>query len=192
MLYRYNKSQIKFDKINSIKLFFYLLLFITLMSLLFWIYGYATGFKAANEKIKLSDYEKLILINEADEFTEDKFIDMLKELNINYPYIAFAQSMIETGSWTSKIFIENHNLFGMKEAKQRVTTAGGTQYNHAYYNHWRESVYDYAFFQCRYLHNIKTEEGYFQYLSANYAEDSLYVNKVKKIIEEKDLKKLFD
>lgn len=192
MLYRYNKSQIKFDKINSAKLFLYLLLVIIAISILFWIYGYATGFRSANEKLALSAHEKIILINEADSFTEAKFIDMLKELNINYPHIAFAQSMIETGSWQSKIFVENHNLFGMKEAKQRVTTAGGTQYNHAYYNHWRESVYDYAFFQCRYLHNIKTEEGYFQYLSANYAQDSLYVNKVKKIIVEKDLKKLFD
>lgn len=188
MLYKYNQDQIKFDKISTFKTFLYVASFVLLISSVVWIYGY----KYAKDNFEISDYEKIILINESDPFSEKSFVNMLKELNVNYPYIVFAQSMIETGSWKSKIFIENYNLFGMKEAKRRVTTAGGTQFNHAYYNHWRESVYDYAFYQCRYLHNIKSESEYFQYLSENYAEDTLYVNKVKKIITEKQLKKLFN
>jgi hypothetical protein len=39
-------------------------------------------------------------------------------------------------------------------------------------------------FQAAYLNDIKTEEEYFQYLRANYAEDSMYVEKLKKIIKE--------
>ena len=52
----------------------------------------------------------------------------------------------------------------MKEAYVRVHTARGTQYGHAYYEDWEESVYDYAFYQCRYLGAIRTEDEYFNYL----------------------------
>jgi flagellum-specific peptidoglycan hydrolase FlgJ len=115
----------------------------------------------------------------------------LKDLNVKFPYIVMAQSIQETGHWKSGIFLENHNLFGMKEAQRRITTAEGTNRNHAYYNHWRESVYDYAFYQCRYLNGIHTESDYFTYLGASYAEDSSYVERLKKVIEKEGLKELF-
>jgi hypothetical protein len=140
---------------------------------------------------EITEMEKMVIIREADGFSKDKLVTMLKELNVKYPHIVLAQSMIETGQWKSKIFMENNNLFGMKEAKMRITTAGGTQYNHAYYNHWRESVYDYAFYQCRYLGNIKNESEYFQYLSASYAEDPNYLNAIRQVIEKEGLKSLF-
>jgi hypothetical protein len=79
----------------------------------------------------------------------------------------------------------------MKEAKQRVTSSAGTQYNHAYYNTWRESVYDYAFYQARYLGKINSEAAYFQYLNESYAEDPRYIATVKKTIEKYKLKELF-
>jgi flagellum-specific peptidoglycan hydrolase FlgJ len=151
------------------------------------------GIRTGKEKVfsEIIETESLISIKEEDEFSKDKFIEMLKDLNVTFPHIVMAQSIIETGNWRSNIFIENHNLFGMKEAKRRVTTAVGTHNNHAYYNHWRESVYDYAFFQCRYLYKIKSEDEYFKYLSANYAEDTLYVPKVKNIINRDKLKDFF-
>jgi hypothetical protein len=43
----------------------------------------------------------------------------------------------------------------MKQARIRVNTAKGTNLNHAYYDTWMESLYDYAFYQCRYMSNIK-------------------------------------
>jgi flagellum-specific peptidoglycan hydrolase FlgJ len=79
----------------------------------------------------------------------------------------------------------------MKQARQRVNTAKGTQNNHAYYDSWEESVYDYAFYQCRYLGGIHTEEEYFRYLNASYAEDPNYVSKVKSVIEKQKLRELF-
>jgi hypothetical protein len=36
---------------------------------------------------------------------------------------------------------------------------------------------------CRYLSNIKTKEQYLSYLGNNYAEDSMYVEKVKTLIK---------
>jgi len=144
----------------------------------------------------LSQFEKEILILTHDEmvdpFSEDKFAEMLNQLNVKFPHIATAQSMLETSSWSSDIFKENNNLFGMKEAKTRVTTSNGTISGHAYYNHWRESVYDYAFYQSRYLSKIKSEEEYFNYLANNYAEDSLYISKLKNLIIKHNLKERFN
>jgi uncharacterized FlgJ-related protein len=99
--------------------------------------------------------------------------------------------MVETGHWKSNIFLENHNLFGMKEAKSRITTSAGTQNNHAYYNTWRESVYDYAFYQARYLGSINSESAYYSYLDASYAENPNYIAAIKKTIKEYKLKELF-
>lgn len=142
--------------------------------------------------VAYTESEKMVLIKESDVFTQEKFVQMIKDINIKYPHIVLAQSMIETGKWKSNIFLENQNLFGMKEAKSRITTAKGTQHNHALYNHWRESVYDYAFYQSRYLHNIRSENEYYQYLAANYAENPNYLRAVKALIEKENLKALFN
>ena len=80
----------------------------------------------------------------------------------------------------------------MKEARARINTALGTQNNHAYYETWVESVYDYAFYQSRYLSNIKTEADYFLYLSHSYAEDGRYVEVLKKTIKTNNLKEYFN
>jgi uncharacterized FlgJ-related protein len=114
------------------------------------------------------------------EFSQDSLVTALASLNIKFPHIVLAQSQIETGNFTSKIFKENHNLFGMKEAKQRVTTAKGTKRGHAHFSTWYESLLDYAFFQCRYMGKISTESEYYTYLGKNYAEDPTYIDKVKK------------
>jgi hypothetical protein len=80
----------------------------------------------------------------------------------------------------------------MREAKVRINTAKGTQYNHAYYDSWKESVYDYAFYSCRYMSNIKTEEGYFIALDGSYAEvGNNYSKSLKEIIERKKLREIF-
>lgn len=130
----------------------------------------------------LTDEERLIVINEHAEFTEEKLVNKLQSLNVKFPHIVFAQAVLETGNFSSKVFKENNNLFGMREAKQRITTAKGTENNHAYYHSWRESVLDYAFYQCRYLSSIRTEEQYLQYLSQSYAEDPNYIIKLKALI----------
>ena len=144
-----------------------------------------------------SDYyePKTMVINVNDttnNFSEDNLIKLLKTLNVKYPYIVLAQAKIESGHYTSKIFKENHNLFGMKEARVRIHTANGTQYNHAFYTNWRESVYDYAFYQCRYLGRVNTEQEYYTYLSQSYAEAPNYVQSLKVLVKREKLKELFN
>jgi hypothetical protein len=53
-------------------------------------------------------------------------------------------------------------------------------------------VYDYAFYQCRYLSKINSEEEYFEYLGASYAEAPNYVSALKSTIEKENLKALFN
>lgn len=141
----------------------------------------------------LSHIEKELLVVDLqrDDFTEEKLADLLKKLKIKYPEIVLAQARLETGGYKSRIFRENHNLFGMKEAVRRINTAQGTQYNHAYYEHWRESVYDYAFYQCRYMGQVRSREEYFNLLSQSYAEDPVYVTKLKNEIKKRNLSKYF-
>lgn len=186
MLYRYDKKQLIHRKVNMFKTSGIALLGLSAISAITYYVGVNHGF--AN----LSAVEQAIIIKKSDEFEREKLVEMLKDLNVKFPHIVMAQSIQETGHWKSGIFLENHNLFGMKEASRRITTAEGTNRNHAYYNHWRESVYDYAFYQCRYLAGIKSETEYFQYIGATYAEDSGYVEAIKKVIARENLKELFE
>lgn len=120
-------------------------------------------------------------IMEEDTFSEKALFDYLVQLNIKHPHIVLAQSKLETGNFTSLVFKENNNLFGMKEAKVRVTTNMGTKNGHAVYDNWKNSVIDYALWQSSYLYHAKSEDVYYDYLSSNYAQDPNYIKKVKQI-----------
>lgn len=189
MLYLYCKKQLQFTNVTR-KFIIGLLLFSNL--LVFGTYLLTHNSDRVSVIKTITPEERLIVINQNEPtFSEDTLVSMLKELNVKFPHIVLAQSIVETGHWTSRIFKENHNLFGMKEAYVRVHTAKGTQHNHAYYENWTESVYDYAFYQCRYLGGIKTETEYFQYLSKSYAEATTYVQSLKKVIENEQLREKF-
>ncbi len=189
-LFYYNNKDLTFKSVNVLR---YILASIILI-MMSYMYGFLEG--REDQIIRLTPQEKeIILLNVSDttsQFSKDKMVTLIKELNIKYPHIVYAQSLIETGHFNSKIFKENNNLFGMRQARTRVTTAQGTQYNHAYYDSWRESVYDYAFYQCRYLPSIKNDEEYLDYLSRSYAEDPNYISKIKSLIEKEKLRELFE
>jgi uncharacterized FlgJ-related protein len=118
------------------------------------------------------------------DFTEEKLIEYIDELNIKFPHIVLAQARLESGNFKSKIFKENNNLFGMKEAKQRISTNKGTNLGHAKYDSWKECVLDYALYQATYLSKFKTEEQYYSYLADNYAANGRYVKLLKDIAKE--------
>jgi uncharacterized FlgJ-related protein len=153
------------------------------------LFGFTSN--PSNEVQNLSQEDKLIVIREYNEFSEEKLIEKITELNFRYPHIILAQAKLESGHFKSTIFLENNNMFGMKEAKLRANLAKGTNRNHAYYDTWQESVIDYALYYSSYLRSIKTEGEYFEYLKQNYAEDKTYVQRLKQIIKKQDLKNKF-
>ena len=153
------------------------------------VFGFTSN--PANRAQNLSQEEKLIVVREYNEFSETKLIEKITELNFKYPYIILAQAKLESGHFKSTIFLENNNMFGMKEAKLRANLAKGTNRGHAYYETWQESVIDYALYYSSYLRSIKTEGEYFEYLRQNYAEDVTYVQRLKQIIKKEELKSKF-
>jgi Mannosyl-glycoprotein endo-beta-N-acetylglucosaminidase len=187
-IYYYYKKDLDLIRFPYWKLSLYLVSFGFVLSFSSYLYGRIDQIR------NLSDLEKEILIidiNNRNDFNQDKLVTMLKDLNVRFPHIVVAQARLETGGYKSRIFKENNNLFGMKQATVRVNTASGTQHNHAYYDTWRESVYDYAFYQTRYLSGAKTESEYLYVLGQSYAEDPNYVIKLKNEIEKNNLRSLF-
>ena len=124
-------------------------------------------------------------------FSEDKLIEEISKLNFKYPHIVLAQAILETGHFESKIFVENNNLFGMKEARIRLNLAEGTQYGHAYYNNWKESVTDYALWYSTFAYKCKSEKQLYKLLNKQYAEANYYPQALKRIIEKQQLKLKF-
>lgn len=86
-----------------------------------------------------------------------------------------AQAAHETGNFTSKIFKENNNLFGMKLALIRKTTATGEKYGHATYNSIEDSVKDFKIYydNFKYMRDYSSIAVYVQALKRNkYFEDN--------------------
>lgn len=188
MFYKYDKEQLTFTK-DKKKLKTYLGLVVGLLVGTF-VAGRYMHFDS------LDDFEKeLIILNlekQQNEFTEEKFIELVKDLNMKFPHIVYAQARIESGNFKSAVFKQNHNLFGMREARVRVNTAKGTNLNHAYYDSWKESVYDYAFYQCRYMSSASNEEQYYAALDASYAEvGGTYSKALKSLIKRENVKEKF-
>ena len=139
----------------------------------------------------ITETEKVLIVNELNEFSEEKLISKIDELNFRFPHIVLAQSILETGHYESKIFKENHNLFGMKEARVRLNLAEGTQHGHAYYKNWEESVTDYALWYSTYAYKCRTEKQLFKLLDKQYAEAPAYVSSLQHIIQINNLKEKF-
>lgn len=161
----------------NVKFAFGLIVVLLLISL---TYDYSNNEKLISIQGDTEEISKIIIKSEV-EFSEPALKDLLLDLNIRFPHIVLAQAKLESGNFKSHIFLENNNMFGMKEAKRRPTTNKGTQNGHAYYENWRDCVIDYAFYQAAYLNDLKTEDQYYQYLAASYAEDASYVVKVRQM-----------
>ena len=184
-LYRYDSKSLQFKKF-PISTQAFKALFTAVLIFMF------LGMSTTEIKTEyVTNTEDILLVRSNREFSEEKLVNLLKELNLPYPHITLAQAKLETGNFTSKIFNENHNSFGQKEAKVRINLAKGTQYGHAYYNNWEESILDYAFWYSTYASKCKSEEEFYQLLDKVYAEDELYSKKLKNIIEEEQLKDKF-
>jgi hypothetical protein len=190
MLFIYDKSGIKFKNVKISDYFVFIFIPVMIISSFVYLHGYRTGIEVGINGLTYE--EKELILESMDPFSPEKLVTMMKDIGIKYPWIPYAQSKLETGAWNGELFMENHNLFGMKLSTRRVSTAKGVNMGYAYYDTWRESVYDYAFYQCRYLGKLTSEEDYFEYLQANYAEDPTYVTNLKAMIEREGIKKLFE
>lgn len=179
MLYRYNKETLEYIPVNRTKAIVYSSSLVIMLTALTGVTFPTVG----NERVTITVNDTLYV----QEFSEENLIKYLKEINVKYPHIVLAQAQIESGHYSSKIFKESHNLFGMKRAFSRATTSQGTNRGHAYYDHWTQSVIDYALWSNKYLSSARSEEQYFAFLGKHYAEDPNYVSKLKSKIKKENL-----
>lgn len=92
--------------------------------------------------------------------------------------LIYAQAKHETGNFNSKIFHENNNLFGMRQAKIRKNYATGTNRNHAIYKNLFDSVRDYFERQKNFrISNTNDSEFIASTVKSNYATDKKYKEK---------------
>jgi len=178
MYYKFDEDQLAFKKVTTKELSFFTLIFVIItliLSILIATQLYKTTI--------LTEEARVIVMRENNEFSRAKLKEFILQLNIKFPQVVLAQAELESGHFTSPIFKENHNFFGMKPAKLRPTTNKGENKGHAVFDTWRDCVVDYAFYSATYLNDMKSEAEYLEYLRQNYAEDPNYVSTLKKIIE---------
>jgi len=103
--------------------------------------------------------------------TKELVMQACEYYNIQHPEIVVAQSILETGYYRSKNCKVNNNLFGLYNSNKK---------DYYKFNHWTESVEAYYI-----LVQYRYKEGdYYNWLQTiGYAEDSLYINKVKEIVK---------
>jgi len=118
-------------------------------------------------------------------FSEELLVKCLEYEGVRFPDIVLLQSRLETGFYSSDIFLNANNLFGMKYPTRRPTVATGTYKEHAKYAHWSDSVIDYVLWQEYYqsrgymIEDGGDNESYLVFLKCiPYAQDPRYISKL--------------
>jgi flagellum-specific peptidoglycan hydrolase FlgJ len=118
-------------------------------------------------------------INNILSFSPENLRNFLQFYDIKHKDVVFNQALLETGNFSSNLFLQNNNLFGMKNPYMRPTTSIGENNNHAVYRHYIGSIKDYKLYQ-DWFYNSKSYNNYFDFLlRRNYAEDPFYISKLK-------------
>lgn len=126
--------------------------------------------------IKLEQPEFLL-----SESPEEDLIKVLNYYGVKHPEIVYAQAILETGNFRSKVYREHNNLFGLYNSRTK------TYYK---FDHWTESVLAYLdYIQYKY----KPSNDYYKFLiDIGYAEDPNYINKLKRIVNQYDKRRTTD
>jgi hypothetical protein len=176
-MYKFNSEKLAYEKVNVRKYIGIIVLsFITVFVL--------SSFML--KEVVFVRVEKEVVIKTNDSFSKEKLFLEIDKYSFKYPDIVKAQAMVESGHFKSPVFKQNHNMFGMKQAKVRITTAEGSNLNHAYYIDWKYCVADRALYEAQYLSKL-TREEYFSYLDQTYAEGKGYSELLKQVIQKNKL-----
>ena len=125
--------------------------------------------------------------NTKESITKESLYEQIMKYGIKFPDVVFAQAVLESGQFTSKLFKSANNLFGMKIPTKRESSANGkTKSGYSSYEDWNFSVYDYSLWQNFMLKNKSdlTKKEYLALLGKVYAEDKRYVSSLKRVIEQ--------
>lgn len=121
----------------------------------------------------------------AKEPSKKEVYDHIVCMQIKFPDIVLAQAILESGSFKSNLAKKNKNLFGMRLARIRSTTAKGQVHGYAKYDSWQESVKDYKLWQQHMMSKNPnmTRSQYMNLLNRIYSQTSSYAIRLKSIIK---------
>jgi hypothetical protein len=159
---------------------------------LFIILG-ANGGLTLNQKVHIDKNGRATVDDAKNKIKKDDHIELsynslykkIVSIGIDYPEIAWAQAVLESGHFNSPIFRSNNNLFGMRFPKKRETVAIKEKKGFSAYSDWNKSVEDYKMYQ-DYIFKDKqiSKEKYYDLLDRSYSESGKsYSNKLKCIIK---------
>lgn len=151
-------------KIKELLLFFFLGMVIG-FCLTYWYISFTEGIdKLEEETVNVRWKANHFHLNESN------LMDELIAQGVEFPEIVTAQAILETGCFKSYSCTQRNNLFGLKQKD-------GTYMS---FDHWTESVSAYK----KYIQKWdNTPSDYYHYLdSIGYAEDKIYIEKVKQIV----------
>lgn len=127
--------------------------------------------------------ETKIIINEKqpdffNKSPQEGLKEALEYYNVKYPNIIYAQAILETGHFKSNLCINNNNLFGLYDSKNK---------KYYIFDHWKDCIIAYKeMVQYKY----KDGDDYYKFLSdIGYAEDPKYIDKLKEIVKQNDKKR---
>lgn len=117
--------------------------------------------------------KQYIYISEKEslELSPENVLFWCNQLDIKFDSIVVAQSILETGWFTSNKCLIDNNIFGLQHSSELSFT----------YGHWLGSLIRYKKFQDTYYKG----GDYYNFLdSVGYAEDSIYTEKLKIIVKQ--------
>lgn len=127
----------------------------------------------------------MVITPAKDNATHSGVYNEILEQGLEFPDIVFAQAVLESGNFTSRLTKENNNIFGMRRPTKRSTTSIGSSHGYAVYDSWRSSIEDYSLFQEMLFSKHKfTRKSYLDYIDKHYSTTKGYKNRVLRIIKE--------
>jgi hypothetical protein len=191
-IFKYNPETLSFEKIKKKTYFKVVVYSLSIFTVLFFI-GWLTGTNRyiVNNWVHKTEVTDTLKVH-GEPFSEEALVRLMRNSNIKYPHIVLAQAKLESANFTSKIFKQNHNMFGMRMPRQRPTAAIREANGFAVYRDWQDCLYDYMLYQANAMSTVDNEVEYFTRLEEKYCTDTGYVSSVKELIKRERLKHLFD
>lgn len=128
------------------------------------------------ERLKCITTEECCEVNFIRSDDIDAYIyEAMGYFNIQFPDLVYAQSILETGYYSSDVCLQKNNLFGLYDSAKQTYRS---------YNYWWESVRAYkTLIQNKF--KGETLEDYLTFLDTlPYATDTAYITKLKDVYYE--------
>lgn len=152
-------------------------------------YIYVMETELSDTKIKYDSLRKSIEPQKKEQpFDIENVIKLGKRYRLSHLDVVVAQMIEESANLKSSLFKTQNNMFGMKVAGKRPTTAiGSNASGYAKYRDPEMSLLDYALYQAAF-NRTKDRKVYLQNLADSYADAHGYVQRLEAIIKTHNLK----